>query len=345
MLTIDGAGGGGQILRTAVSYAALSGRAVRIIAIRAGRPKAGLQPQHLLALTAVAHLCNARVAGAAIGATEIEFHPGPIAPPASWRLDVGTAGSVMLILQALLPCLALAPTGVELTLTGGTNNPWAPPFEYMQWVLLPALARMGVRVEARLVKRGFYPRGGGELRVRTHPVSALRPLALGERGDPARVWGAAYSWNLPEHIVERMARSCRERLVGAGLTCGELTLDTSTPSPGPGCGIIALAEFAHSTLAGDALGERGKPAEKVGAEAAEALLRDMRTGAAVDSHLGDQLVPWVALARGESAYLAARRTDHLVSAAAVAEQIMGARFEISGAEPVEVRCVGVGPKD
>lgn len=159
------------------------------------------------------------------------------------------------------------------------------------------------------------------------------------------MWGAAYSSNLPQHIVERMSRACRERLASEGLSSEPFLLDTSMPSPGPGCGIIALAEFAHSTLAGGALGERGKPAERVGTEAAEALVRDLRTGAAVDSHLGDQLVPWVALARGESTYLAARRTDHLVSAVAVAEQIVGARFELSGAEPVEVRCVGVGLED
>ena len=114
-------------------------------------------------------------------------------------------------------------------------------------------------------------------------------------------------------------------------------MDTATPSAGPGCGIIAFARFEHSLLAGDALGERGKPAEKVGLEAAESLIRELRSGAAVDSHLGDQLVPWVALAEGESVYLAARRTDHLVSAVGVAEQVMGVQFELIGDEPVEVR--------
>jgi len=341
VIVIDGAQGGGQILRTALSYSAFSGRPVRMINIRGGRPKPGLQAQHLLAVKATAELCGAQVCGAQKGSTQIEFTPGAISPPPTWRLDVGTAGSVVLILQALLPCLALADHSVDMTLTGGTNNPWAPTFEYFRRVLLPTIARMGVRADADLVRRGFYPRGGGELHITTEPVSGIQPLVLRERGALKQVSGIAYSSNLPDHIAERMARACRERLEREGLTCQEFEVDTTQPSAGPGCGIIALARFEHSVLAGDALGERGKPAEKVGLEAAEALIRELRSGAAVDSHLGDQLVPWAALAEGESIYLAARRTDHLVSALTAAQQVIGAQFDLVGDEPVEVRCRGV----
>jgi RNA 3'-phosphate cyclase len=342
MLTVDGAQGGGQIVRTTVSYSALSGRAVRVINIRAGRPRPGLQAQHLVAVRAVAELCTADVTGAALGSTAIEFRPGPIASPDVWRLDVGTAGSVMLILQALLPCLALGGTAVDLTLTGGTNNPWAPAFEHTRRVLLPALLQMGVKVEAELRSRGFYPRGGGEVRVRVEPASAIQRLSLCERGRPVRVWGIAYSSNLPQHIAERMAGACRDRLALAGLCPEEFEIDAATPSPGAGCGIIALAEFEHSVLAGDRLGERGKPAENVGREAAEALLRELRFQAAADSHLADQLVPWVALASGDSAYLTSRKTDHLASAVAVAEHVVGARFSVDGDEPARVFCRGIG---
>ena len=342
MIAIDGAQGGGQILRTAVSYSALSGRPIRVINIRGARPKPGLRAQHLLAVNATAELCGARVSGAREGSTEIEFAPGPIAPPVTWNLEVGTAGSVMLILQALLPCLAVAGKPVDVTLTGGTNNPWAPPFEYFRWVLLPQLERMGVRVAAELVSRGFYPKGGGRLRVRVHCADRIEPVALRERGRLRRLWGIAYSSNLSEHIVERMARACRDRLASEGFTSEEFSTDTAKQAASPGCGVIALAEFEHSVIAGDALGERGKPAEKVGREAAGNIARAIRSGAPVDAHLGDQLVPWVALAEGDSVYVAARRTDHLVSAVAVAEQMIGARFDISGEEPVEVRCRGVG---
>jgi RNA 3'-phosphate cyclase len=342
MIVIDGAQGGGQILRTALSYSALSGRPVRVVNIRGARPKPGLRPQHLLAVNAAAELCGARVAGAEPGSTEIEFTPGAIAPPSQWRLDVGTAGSVMLILQALLPCLALGQVAVNLTLTGGTNNPFAPTYEYLRHVLVPTLETMGFRVEAELVSRGFYPRGGGEIQVHTQPAGRIRSITRRERGELRRVWGISYSSNLPEHIVERMARACRDQLRRAGMDCDEFALDTGRRAASPGCGIIAFAEFDGGVIAGDALGERGKPAEKVGTEAAEALLRELRSGAPVDTHLGDQMVPWVALADGESAYVAARRSDHLVSAVAVAQQVIGAQFELKGAEPVEVRCRGIG---
>jgi len=342
MLTIDGAQGGGQILRTAISFSALSGHAVRVTNIRGARPNPGLQPQHLLAVNAIAELCGARVSGVQKGSTEIEFTPGPLEPPAAWRLDIGTAGSVMLLLQALLPCLVAARHPVELTLTGGTNNPWAPPFEYFSLVLLPTLRRMGIQVQAELIARGFYPKGGGQVHLRTQPSPRIRAVALLDRGDLRRVWGVSYSSNLPEHITQRMARSCRERLQNTGLACDEFGLDTATPSAGPGCGIIATAEFEHSIMAGDALGERGKPAEKVGVEAAEALRRDVQSGAAVDAHMADQLVAWVAMADGGSAYLAPRRTDHLVSAAEVARQLIGAQLDLRGDEPVEVRCRGMG---
>lgn len=340
MIEIDGTQGGGQILRTALSYSALSGRPVRLTNIRGSRPQPGLQAQHLLAVNATAQLCGARVCGAHKGSTTIEFTPGPISPPQTWRLDVGTAGSVMLILQALLPCLALADYSVKVTLTGGTNNPWAPTLEYFRWVLLPTIARMAVRADAHLARRGFYPRGGGQVGIATEPASRIEPLVLRERGAFRQVSGISYSSNLPEHIAQRMARACRERLEREGLACREFEVDVTTPAAGAGCGIIALARFEHSVLAGDALGERGKAAEKVGLEAAQALTRELRCGAAVDSHLGDQLVPWVALARGESIYLAARRTDHLVSAVTVAQQVIGARFDLIGDEPVEVRCRG-----
>lgn len=358
MITIDGAQGGGQIVRTAVSFSALSGRAVRVVNIRGARPNPGLRLQHLLAVRAIGELCAGRVSGAQIGSTEIEFTPGSIEPPASWRLDmagprpagagmaaeglaIGSAGSIMLLLQALLPCLAAAQHPVQMVLTGGTNNPWAPPFEYFWLVLLPLLRRMGVHVEAELVARGFYPRGGGEVRLRAEAKLPVKPVALLERGTLERVRGVSYSANLPGHVSQRMARSCRQRLRTAGVAADEFLLDTVTPSVGPGCGIIAIAEFEHTVIAADALGERGKPAEKVGVEAAESLLRDLESGAAVDVHMGDQLVAWVAMAEGESAYLAPRRSDHLVSAVEVARQVMGARFDLRGETPVEVRCKGM----
>ena len=340
MVEIDGGEGGGQILRTAVALAAVGGRALRVTNIRGARPKPGLQPQHLLAVKSVAESCGGQVGGAQIGSREIEFAPGALRAMGDWSLDVGTAGSVMLLLQSLLPCLALAPGPSRLRLTGGTNNPWAPPFEYFARVFLPAVREMGVRAEARLERRGFYPRGGGVVEIAVQAPARLQPFRRVERGDLRGIGGIAYSSSLPEHIVARMAEAAAARLAEAGYRGARIEQDTGAPSAGPGCGIILFAEFERGVVAGDALGERGKPAEKVGREAAHALLAEIETGAPVDHHLGDQLAVWCGLAEGESEYLASRATDHLRSAAAVTEALLGVKFTLDGESPVRVRCSG-----
>jgi RNA 3'-phosphate cyclase len=327
MIVIDGAEGGGQILRNAVALSVVAGRPVRVAKIRGARPKPGLQAQHLVALRAAADLSGARLTGGEIGSREIEFHPGPSQPPAEYSIDIGTAGSATLVLQCLLPIVAQSGRPCALTLRGGTNNPWAPPFEYFSRVFAPAVSRMGVEIDASLEARGFYPKGGGILRVRAQAAAPLSPIIREERGRLVRLRGLAYSSNLPAHIVERMAEAARSRLPLSVPV--EMETDADTPSPGPGCGILLVAEFDTGLrLGADALGERGKPAETVGEEAAAQLLEEIESGAATDRRLSDQLVIWAVLADGESRYTTSRLTDHTRAAIAVAEQITGRRFQV-----------------
>jgi RNA 3'-terminal phosphate cyclase (ATP) len=348
MLTIDGAEGGGQILRTAVALAALARAPIRVVNIRAPRPKPGLQPQHLLAIRAVAELSGGALSGDKVGSMQIEFVPGQAErrTRTEWTLDVGTAGSLTLLLQSLLPCLALGTRQPShVLLRGGTNNPWAPPVEYMQRVLLPALAPLGVQAEMKLVKRGFYPRGGGEIELKVSPVDSLRAFRRTQRGSLLGITGLCYSWRLPTHVVQRMAQSAMTRLSRAGYADVRIDRDTETPAQSEGCGIILLAEFPHGIILGaDALGEPRKRAEAVGNEAAQALIEEIDSGAPVDMHLADQLVVWAALADGTSEYVASRRTEHLRSAVAVANQILGAGFRIEGDGPTHIICSGVGLK-
>jgi RNA 3'-terminal phosphate cyclase (ATP) len=363
MLTIDGAEGGGQILRTAVALAALAQAPIRVVNIRAPRPKPGLQPQHLLAIRAVAERSGGALSGDKVGSMQIEFAPGQAERQArtEWTLDVGTAGSLTLLLQSLLPCLALGTRQPSrVLLRGGTNNPWAPPVEYMQRVLLPALAPLGVQAEMKLLKRGFYPRGGGEIELKVSPVDSLRPFRRTQRGSLLGITGLCYSWRLPTHVVQRMAQSATTRLSRAGYADVRIDRDTETPAQSEGCGIILLAEFQHGAvskaegrpelsragiiLGADALGEPRKRAEAVGNEAAQALIEEIDSGAPVDMHLADQLVIWAALADGTSEYVASRRTEHLRSAVAVANQILGAGFRIEGDGPTHIICSGVGLK-
>lgn len=340
VVIIDGASGGGQVLRNAVALSAVTGRPIRVTNIRGSRPKPGLRPQHLTALRAAADLCQARLDGAEISSGQIEFHPRDFPSGVTRRLDVGTAGSLTLVLQCLLPALAQAATESQLTLVGGTDVPFSPPFDYFERVFLPALRGMGVPVVSELVARGFYPRGGGQAKVQVRPARAVTPVAWLERGGVERITGRSFSLGLPEHITRRMREAACARLQRAGY--GDLAIEVEVVARGrsEGCGIALEAECeGGARLGGNALGRRGKRAEEVGEEAAEMLLAEIEPGAAVDSHLADQLVVWMARAEGPSEFTTTRVTDHLRAAAKVAEAMAGVRFSFEEGKRVRVRCM------
>ncbi len=354
-VTIDGAEGGGQILRNAVALSAVSGRPVRVANIRGARPRPGLRPQHLMAVRAAAQACRAKLVGAEIGSREIEFWPGEIESRTDWRLDVGTAGSLTLVLQCLLPALSHAPSESSLTLVGGTDVPFAPPYDYFAQVFLPALAELGPAVDSRLVMRGFYPRGGGEIEVRISPSPTLRAIGWTQRGRVLSIRGRACSLGLPAHIAQRMRDAALAVLRTAGHAEAQIELEIGSSGRSEGCAITLWAEceggrrfqpsqpeqpglLRRSRLGGSALGRRGRRAEQVGEEAARALLSELAGEAAVDSHLADQLLVWLALAEGRSEFTTARATDHLRSAAQVARAILGTHIEIEDGAPTRVRC-------
>lgn len=339
LVVIDGSIGGGQVLRTAVALSAVSGRPIRVENIRSARPRPGLRAQHLAAVRATAQACGARLDGATIGSQQIEFAPGHAAAGTSARIDVGTAGSLTLVLQCLLPALASAPAESSPTLIGGTDVPFAPPLDYFRHVFLPALAGLGPRVETRLTMRGFYPKGGGEVNVRVAPSPVIAPASWTERGPVGTIKGCAYSLGLPAHIAERMRSAALSRLTAAGHPVVEIQSEIIPTGRSEGCGIVLWAECGGSPpLGASALGRRGVRAERVGEEAAEALLAELAGGGAVDSHLADQLVVWLALANGPSAYTASRVTDHLRATADVTRAVVGAEIAIEDGTPARVRC-------
>jgi len=343
LVTIDGASGGGQMLRNAVALSAVGGRPVRVLNIRGARPQPGLRPQHLTAVKAAADICQARLVGAETGSGEIEFHPGEMRARREWRLDVGTAGSVMLVLQCLLPALAHAPRESSSTLTGGTDVPFAPPFDYIAQVFVPALREMGTSVSVQCSARGFYPKGGGEVRVQVAPSQTIRPIAWTERGGAVRIRGIACSAGLPDHIVKRMRVAAANSLLRAGYREIEVKLEAVEYGRSEGCAIVLWAECEGGRrLGASALGRRGKRAEEVGEEAARGLAQELAAGGAVDSHLADQMVVWMALADGRSELTTSRITDHMRSAAAVAEALTGRRFLMEEGPPARVTCDPAG---
>lgn len=339
MLHLDGSygEGGGQILRTALSLAAVTGVPVRIERIRAGRPKPGLRPQHLTAVQALARVCQAEVTGANLGSQALTFKPG-VPKAGHYLFDVaqrtGSAGSVSLIAQALLPPLLMAagaPTTVILK--GGTHVPWSPPVHYLSHVFLPALALMGAKVDLALERWGWYPKGGGEVHLKIAPARGLTGIEWRTPAAPIAFQALSAASKLPEHVARRQAARLTARLKD------KVPVEI-IPASGLDPGSFV---FLWGPRAGfGALGARGKPAEQVADEVAEAYLTFLKSGAALDRHLADQILLYLALARGPSTFTTATVTSHLITNIWVIEQFLGPKFEVRGnlGELGEILCQG-----
>jgi len=334
-LVIDGSHGegGGQILRSALTLAMIVGRPLRLENIRAGRKQPGLAAQHLTCVRAAASLCNAHVVGAELGSQALEFAPRDRISPGEYDFDVaearlgGSAGAVMLVLQTILLPLALAGGDSCVILRGGTHVKSSPSFDYIRDVWLPMLARMGVHAGLSLIRAGWYPLGGGEVRLCVEGMNGRpRALCVEERGNLQTVRGKALTAKLPAHIAQRMADRARACLKDAGIAATIETVDLRAACAGAGLFLTAVYEQG---LAGfNALGERGKPAERVADEACAALLCHYRSGAAIEEHLADQLIVPAALGDGRSVFSVERVTRHLATNAWVVERFGLAEVEI-----------------
>ncbi len=336
-LRIDGSHGegGGQILRTALALSALGGRPVEIVDIRAGRPKPGLAAQHLTAIRAAAAVCDAALEGDALGSSRLRFAPRRPVAAGDHVFDVaearggGSAGSAILVLHTVLLPLAMAARPSRIAIRGGTHVPWSPSADYARDVWLPALGAMGVAAELELHGWGWYPRGGGEVRVRIGGrAGSLRPISRPQRGALGRLWGRAVVANLPATIAARMAGHASSMLRAQGIDADVAA--EMVAAPGAGAGIFLAADYAGSRAGFGALGRRGLPAEAVAEEAANGFLAFHRSAAAVDAHLADQLVLPAALASGVSTYSVERVTRHLTTNCWLLEQFGAARTTIAG---------------
>lgn len=335
MVSIDGSygEGGGQVLRTALSLATLTGTPVSLRNIRANRSKPGLAPQHLTAVRALAAICNASLTGAALRSTECTFEPSASPQPGAYTFDVadtaqgGSAGSVPLLFQAVLLPLAAADGASQLTLKGGTHVRWSPSVHYLQQVYLSTLFEIEVQASIEVQRYGFYPAGGGVLTATLPDVSLpLSALTCTERGTLQQIQGEAVSCNLPAHIAKRMARQATSRLdnTNTSLDIAPKVVD----SAGPGAGLFLATHYEHSRAGFMVLGEPGKPSEQVADEACDALLQFHRADAPIDPHLADQLLLPLALADGQSVFRTTRITGHLQTNAHVIQQLIPATITV-----------------
>ncbi|MDD5472908.1 MAG: RNA 3'-terminal phosphate cyclase [Candidatus Methanoperedens sp.] len=310
--------GGGQILRTAVALSAVTGKSIEIDHIRKARPKPGLAAQHMKAVESVASICNAGVDGCRLQSTSICFKPGKI-KGGVYDIDIGTAGSISLFLQCLMPAALHAPQTIRIKITGGTDVQWSPPIDYLRYVTLGALLRMGYDCELRLIRRGYYPRGGGCVEAVINP-SSLEKTGF-DTNHCSLVEGISHSSGLPAHVAERQAASAEKLLRDAGYTA-RISLETNNYASA-GSGITLWCGAAG----GSALGKPGLRAEKVGESAAEAILSELKSGAGVDIYLADQLIPYMALAGGGS-FTTRMITPHTKTNIWITEQFLDVKFRI-----------------
>lgn len=342
--------GGGQIIRTTVALSALTGKEVRIPKIRDKRPNPGLQAQHVTAVRAVAALTGAETEGLLPGSRELVFKPrGHVA--GHFNFDVGTAGSIPLILQAVMPSAAYAPGKVEFEFTGGTDVPWSPTIDYIRLVQLPILQLMGYRATIAVHRRGHYPKGGGHVTITVDPPGALKAVTLVERGNETNVEGISHCVKLPSHIAQRQAAAAKEKLGLNNIREVKIAIETYPSNQdahlAPGSGIALAMKFTNGPILGaDSIGERGKPAERVGEEAAGKLLKEFNSKAAVDRHMGDILIPYMAVAEGRSEIQVSEVTTHTLTNIKVAEILSGTKFTVQGSlhEPGKISVEGIGLK-
>lgn len=328
-LTIDGSygEGGGQLCRYAMALAAITGQPLHLNNIRAKRPKPGLMAQHLTALRTVATVSGGVLEGAELGATEIRFRPGHISG-GEYHFNVGTAGSIPLVLQALLPVALHADGVIRLTIDGGTDVRMAPPVDYLRLVFLPWLERMGVMVSIESVRHGYYPKGGGVVRLKVTPLKHLKPLVAEYPGPVRIIRGVAHAAHLPLHIPERMASAARTYLTDLGPVHIETRVLGDDEAFGTGGAMVLVAETEHSLLGAATVAERGVPAERLGQDAGQALRAELEAGAAVDVHAADQLLIYAAQARGPSRFAVRKVTQHMQTVMWLIEQFLPVRFKV-----------------
>ncbi len=332
MIEIDGSqkSGSGTILRLSVALATIKGESLHIYNIRENRPRPGLKPQHLKAVLTAAKICDAETKNAILNSREIWFHPKKV-KSGRFAAEIGTAGSISMLLATVLPICTIADNPINLHVSkGGTDVRHSPTINYMKHVLLPTLERMGLRTRLTIHKYGYYPKGMGEVTLTVEPCESLQPLNIEVFSEVKAIRGVSVCTFLANReVAERQAKAANKQLMKRGYIADiEVINDKSNPIQ-KGSSIVLWAETdSGAIIGGDAIGEIRKTSETVGKEAAENLLAELSAKATVDVHLADLLIPYMALARGGSKFLARTISDHLETNMWLAEKLLDVQFNI-----------------
>jgi len=332
VLEVDGSqkSGSGTILRLSIALAGILGEPLHIYNIRERRSQPGLRPQHLEATLTAARLCNAEIRGATLGSRELWFEPSEI-KGGDINAEIGTAGSIPMLLLTVLPLCASAKRAVSVRVVkGGTDVRHAPTINYLKNLFLPTLGRMGLKASLTIQKYGYYPKGMGEVSLKVQPCKKLDPLCLEELGKIEELRGVSVCTFLADRrVAERQGKAANEYLGTRGFEAKiEVVNDMSNPLQ-KGSSLVLWAKSGTGVLlGGDAIGELRKLSEVVGREAAENLFKEIRAEATVDVHLADMLVPYVAVADGNSVYFTRSMTEHLDTNLWLIQKILDVKFQV-----------------
>ena len=337
---------GGQVLRTALAVSALTGKAIALKNIRLSRPNPGLQKQHLTSVQTLASLLHAETKHALPNSRELFFKPHNFSP-ADLAVNIGTAGSIALLFQTLVfPALKTKKPFV-LKVFGGTDVPFAPSVTYLKDVFLPVLQSSGFKIEASLKKHGFYPQGQGMASFKFHiPKLPLKPVHL--TGKRLLVSIALYSSSsgLPHEVIRVQAKAARDYLEAHAIETDFLEVEGYSESKDTtGSSLEIIAGFdSLPKMGANALALKGMAAEKIGLLAAKSFVKEFQTGKAVDSHLADQLIPLMALAKGKSTIEVSFLSQHTLTNIAVCEKLLGVSFKVEGTlkESATISVEGIG---
>jgi len=316
--------GGGQILRTSLALACITGRNLHIENIRAARRKPGLAKQHLSCVRAACEICGGQCKGAAIGSQVLDFQPGPIRG-GNYTFDIGSAGSATLVIQTILPALFLADKPSTVTVSGGTHNPWAPPFDFLAETFLPAIKTAGFDADCKLEKYGFFPAGGGKIALNIRPQQEKPNQQIGFR-EPAeniQIHARIYTAKLPDHIAQRQ----NKLLLQSKLKFRNIQHIEVTNSDGPGnCVMLRLCDGDRTTIF-TAFGQKGKPSEKVVGEVVNIAADFLPSGAAIDHFLADQLLIYMAISKA-GCYTTNELSTHLITNIETIKKFLPVNFKV-----------------
>lgn len=316
--------GGGQMVRTSVALAAVTGKETKLTRIRENRPTNGLSKQHTTAVAAVAEMTGAEVIGNHIGSSELVFKPGN-GQVSKLDLNIGSAGSISLVLQAVLLAARNNKSKLTANITGGTNVMWAPPIDSYELVLFPLLRRMGINAEVEVLERGFYPIGGGRIKCTLDPIGEISPIELTDLGELKRINVRCFVQHLSNKIGTDMMEGCA-KILGPTYDLDFEFLKCKGTSRG--AGMVLVAEYENGNLSSNVLTSRGHSAEQSGMDAASDLLQEIKAHSTLDVHTADQVLPYMAMANGNSSFVVSRISKHLISQMDTLESFLDVRFGV-----------------